>query len=217
MPNQMEVIKKRRAAGKGWLTRSIKELQELLDDNSTSQELLEAAVSDFDKRLSSLDEQQAQFELELEDLSELEADIEETDKFRRSARKICAEAAKRLKTDSDESDNVSTSSKDNTEVKLPRLELPKFSGELTDWQSFWDRFEALVNQSDLPVISKFSYLQSLLQGEALSVIQGLPFTTANYEVACDLLKERFGRPEKNIICTCSRFTEYLFNTQSKRC
>ena len=198
MPNQMEVVKKRRAAAKGWLTRSIKELQELLDDNSTSQELLEAAVSDFDKRLSSLDDQQAQFELELEDFSELEADIEEADKFRRSARKIRAEAAKRLKTDSDENDSVSTSSKDKTEVKLPRLELPKFSGELTDWQSFWDRFEALVNQSDLPVISKFSYLQSLLQGEALSVIQGLALTTANYEVACDLLKERFGRPEKII-------------------
>ena len=59
MLNQMEVVKKRRAAAKGWLTRSIKELQELLDDNSTSQELLEAAVSDFDKRLSSLDDQQA--------------------------------------------------------------------------------------------------------------------------------------------------------------
>ena len=101
-----------------------------------------------------------------------------------------------MKTDSDESDSVSTSSKDKTEVKLLRLELPKFSGELTDWQSFWDRFEALVNQSDLPVIGKFSCLQSLLQGEALSVILGLALTTANYEVACDLLKERFGRPEK---------------------
>ena len=173
-------------------------MQELLDDNSTSQELQEAAVSDFDKRLSSLDDQQAQFEIELEDFSELEADIEEADKFRRSARKVRAEAAKRLKTDSDENDSVSTSSKDKTEVKLPRLELPKFSGELTDWQSFWDRFEALVNQSDLPVISKFSYSQSILQGEALSVIQGLALTTANYEVACDLLKERFGRPEKII-------------------
>ena len=146
MPNQMEVVKKKRAAAKCWMTRSIKELQELLDDNSTSQELLEAAVSDFDKRLSSLDDQQAQFELELEDFSKLEADIEEADKFRRSTRKVRAEAAKRLKTDSDESDSVSTSSKDKTEVKSPRLELPKFSGELTDWQSFWDRFEALVNQ-----------------------------------------------------------------------
>ena len=134
-----------------------------------------------------------------------------------SARKIRAEVSKRLKTDSDESDSVSTSSKDKTEVKLPRLELPKFSGGLTDWQSFGDRFEALVNQSDLQVISKFNYLQSLHQGEALSVIQGLALTTANYEVACDLLKERFGRPEKINICACSGFTEYLFNTQSKRC
>ena len=43
-------------------------------------------------------------------------------------------------------------------VKLPRLGLPKYAGELTEWQSFWDRFEALIDQRDLPVISKFSYL-----------------------------------------------------------
>lgn len=198
MPDSLEVVKKRRAGAKRWLTRSMKELQELLDDNSTSQELLEAVVSDFDKRLSSLDDLQELYELELENTSELETDIEEADKFRRSARKIRAEAAKKLKTASDESDSISSSSKDKSEVKLPRLELPKFSGDLTDWQSFWDRFEALVDQSDLPVISKFSYLQSLLEGEALSVIQGLALTTANYKVACDLLRERYGRPEKII-------------------
>ena len=94
--------------------------------------------------------------------------------------------------------NVVTSAKDKSDVKLPRLELPKFSGNLIEWQSFWDRFNALVDQSDLPVISKFSYLQSLLNGEALSVIQGLALTTANYTIARDLLKDRFGRQEKII-------------------
>ena len=68
---------------------------------------------------------------------------------------------------------------------------------MTEWQSFWDRFEALVDQSELPVISKFSYLQSLLE-EALSVVQGLSLTSANYKVACILLKERFGRTERII-------------------
>lgn len=100
--------------------------------------------------------------------------------------------------------SVSTCSKEKSEAKLPRLELPKFSGELTDWQAFWDRFEALVDQSELPVISKFSYLQSLLKGEALSVIQGLALTNANYTVARKLLKARFGRPEKIIFAHVQR-------------
>ena len=218
MPKQTEAEKKR-AAAKGWLTRSAKELRELLDDDSTSQEELEAAVSDFDKRLASLDELQEIVELELDDSDDLEAEINDADSFRRCSRKVCAEAAQRLKparpNPIDSNDSASNSSKDKTEVKLPRLELPKFSGDLTDWQSFWDRFEALVDQSDLPVISKFSYLQSLLQGEALSVIQGLALTTANYKVACDLLKERFGRPEKIIFAHVQGLLNVSLSTRAK--
>ncbi|KAK4324412.1 hypothetical protein Pmani_004972 [Petrolisthes manimaculis] len=198
MSKEMQEAKKRRAAAKGWVTRSVKELQDLFDDDTTSFELLDAAVSVFDHRLAAFDEQQTAVELLLEDDTDLEADMDETDEFHKYARKIRAEATKRLKGARDGSDNASTSTKERSEVKLPRLELPKYTGELTDWQSFWDRFEALVDQSELPVISKFSYLQSLLEGEALSVIQGLSLTSANYKVACDLLKERFGRTERII-------------------
>lgn len=193
-------VMKRRSAAKGWVTRSVNELHDLLEDDSTAYELLDDAVSVFDKRLAVLDDLQTAVELEFEDPVDLEADIDEADKFHRSARKIRAEATKRLKSARDESDTTSISSanKDKSDVKLPRLELPKFTGELTEWQPFWDRFEALVDQSELPVISKFSYLQSLLKGEAMSVIQGLALTSVNYKVACDLLKGRFGRPERII-------------------
>lgn len=43
-------------------------------------------------------------------------------------------------------------------------------------QSFWDRFVARVDEADIPAISKFSYLQSLKEGEVKSVIQGLSLT-----------------------------------------
>lgn len=197
MSKDLKDALKRRAAAKGWMTRSVKELQDLFEDDTTSFELLDAAVSVFDKRLATFDVLQAEVELLLEDPADLETDMDETDKFHKDARKTRAQAAKRLKGTRD-TDNASTTSKERSEVKLPRLELPKYSGDLTEWQSFWDRFEALVDQSELPDISKFSYLQSLLQGEALSVIQGLALSSANYKVACDLLKERFGRPERII-------------------
>lgn len=198
MSKGMEEAKKRRAASKGWVSRSCKELLELFADDTTSYELLDAAVSVFDQRLAVFNDRQAEFELLLDEPDELEADMDETDKFLKSTRKIRADAATRLKGTRGENDSASVSSKERSEVKLPRLELPKYAGELTEWQSFWDRFEALVDQSELPDISKFSYLQSLLQGEALSVIQGLALSSANYKVACDLLKERFGRPERII-------------------
>lgn len=49
--------------------------------------------------------------------------------------------------------------------KHPHLELPKFSRELTQWQSFWNLCYAMVDDSSLPDISKLTYPQSLLEGE----------------------------------------------------
>ncbi|XP_066964289.1 uncharacterized protein [Macrobrachium rosenbergii] len=171
-----EELLRRRSVAKGWLPRSVNELQYLLRDDVSDSELLENAVSVFDKRLAVLDDLQAAVELGI-GIADLEADIGETDRFHRSARQVRAEAAKRLKGVSTETDTASVSSKEKSEVKSRRLELPKYSGDLTEWQSFWERFDALVDQSELLVISKFSYLQSLLQGEALTVTQGLALTS----------------------------------------
>ncbi|KAK3892841.1 hypothetical protein Pcinc_003312 [Petrolisthes cinctipes] len=87
---------------------------------------------------------------------------------------------------------------DVTNVKLPKLELPKFNGEVTQWQSFWDQFSSHIDATDLPVISKFTYLMSLLEGDAKNVVNGLAHTCANYSVACGLLKERYNKPERII-------------------
>ncbi|XP_076037766.1 uncharacterized protein LOC143023138 [Oratosquilla oratoria] len=197
MSANLQEAKKKRASAKGWVTRSVNELEGLMSDDATSLELLEAAICIFDRRLADLEKHQTAVELELNS-DEVESDMDETDKFQRSARKIRAKAAKHLKdmTANVVSDSISVSSKD-------RPELPKYAGEAIEWQPFWDRFEALVDQSDLPVISKFSYLQSLLRGEALSVIQGLALTAANYKIACDLLKERFGSTERIVFAHVS--------------
>ena len=43
------------------------------------------------------------------------------------------------------------------------------------------------------VSDKFSYLRGLLGGAAKTAISGLALTTVNYQVAVDLLKDRFGK------------------------
>ena len=51
----------------------------------------------------------------------------------------------------------------NSAVRLPRLDLPTFSGNALEWQSFWDGFDAAVNSN--PAISgvqKLNYLRSQL-------------------------------------------------------
>ena len=49
-------------------------------------------------------------------------------------------------------------------VKLPKLKLRLFGGELTQWTSFWESFEAAVhNNPDLTPVEKFNYLASVLE------------------------------------------------------
>ena len=199
----MDKLTKRRSAAKGWVTRQANALKTLLEKPEVTLIELQDAVEGFDQRLDSLDEVQSELELEIED-EYLEKDLDEADKFRTASRIYRIKASERLsellkkdKSDDGNGSDMSASST-NTKVKLPKLELPKFTGEVTEWQSFWDQFKSHIDDSDIPVISKFSYLVSLLEEEAKSVIQGFSLTSANYKTACDLLKERFGRPERII-------------------
>ena len=78
-------------------------------------------------------------------------------------------------------------------VRLPKLELKRFNGQLLRWQAFWDTFEATIHKNDsLHKIDKFNYLRSQLEGDALKSIAGLELTHANYDVAIEILKERYG-------------------------
>lgn len=79
-------------------------------------------------------------------------------------------------------------------VKLPKLEVRKFSGKLGEWQEFWDSFESSIHLNDgLLNVDKFSYLRNLLLEPARSAIGGFTLTSANYQSAVELLKKRYGK------------------------
>jgi hypothetical protein len=83
--------------------------------------------------------------------------------------------------------------------KLPKLTLPIFTGNILEWQTFWDSFESSVhNNVSLSDVQKFTYLRSLLHDDAARVIQGFPLTHSNYTQAVALLRERFGQEHKII-------------------
>ena len=51
-------------------------------------------------------------------------------------------------------------------IRLPKLELKKFGGEILKWQEFWDTFEASIyKSSSLQLIDKFNYLRAQLEGK----------------------------------------------------
>ena len=83
--------------------------------------------------------------------------------------------------------------------KLPKLTLPKFKGEVTQFKSFWDTFASAVHSKPtLTKIAKFNYLVAQLEGSASRAIAGLPITEENYEAAVDILTKRFGKPQQQI-------------------
>ena len=78
-------------------------------------------------------------------------------------------------------------------VKLPKLSLPHFNGNLMKWTSFWDSFDSAVHTNDrLPEVDKFNHLRSLLEGTARDAISGMSMTASNYKEAVEILKKRFG-------------------------
>lgn len=85
------------------------------------------------------------------------------------------------------------------QAKLPKLALPKFRGEVTQWQNFEDSFNSAINVNHhLSLIDEFNHLHSLLEGQAARAIQGLTRIEANYNSAIEILQKRFGKSQ-NII------------------
>ena len=84
-------------------------------------------------------------------------------------------------------------------VRLPKLHLRHFNGDLTKWTGFWESFEAAVDSNpDLSSVEKFNYLSSLLENTAREAIAGLSLTEANYAEAVSTLKKRFGGTQQII-------------------
>nr|XP_034195185.1 uncharacterized protein LOC117611359 [Osmia lignaria] len=77
--------------------------------------------------------------------------------------------------------------------QLPKIDLPKFSGDPLQWESFRDLFKSLVHDvSHLPDVQKLLYLKSSLTGEAAEVIRNTPITDSGFRGAWDDLEARYG-------------------------
>ena len=82
------------------------------------------------------------------------------------------------------------------ESNLPTLELPKFEGDISTWEAFYEDFLSMVDKRPISDKMKHSYLRKALKGEAEELVQGYAITTLNYKLVLDVLKEHYGN--KNI-------------------
>ena len=65
--------------------------------------------------------------------------------------------------------------------KLPKLVITPFNGSHADWLRFWNQFEVEIGSTQIPTVTKFSYLKELVEKKVCVSIDGPPFNSEGYE------------------------------------
>lgn len=85
---------------------------------------------------------------------------------------------------------------ESTGLKLPKLDVPTFNGNILQWRNFWEQFVISVHsRTTLSDSEKLVYLQQALQGgSAKNAVEGLSRSGENYEEAIQCLTAHYDRP-----------------------
>uniref|UniRef100_A0A2A4JB67 Uncharacterized protein n=1 Tax=Heliothis virescens TaxID=7102 RepID=A0A2A4JB67_HELVI len=85
----------------------------------------------------------------------------------------------------------------------PRIEVPEFSGNYTQWISFKDLFlETIHNNPTINKAQKMQHLKTRLRGEAERLVQHLTISAENYSACWEMLTQRYDNRRL-------QFTSYL--------
>ena len=79
--------------------------------------------------------------------------------------------------------NESKTQKSKVNSKLPELKITKFNGKASNWLTFWSKFEAEIDKSDLAPTTKSACLKEILEPSIRNEVDGLPFSSEGYERA----------------------------------
>ena len=194
MPGRsLHQLTKQRNESTGPLTRSLTQLEQLVQGNAIP-EMIQERMDDVEELYKDAQEVQRMIQAGMDDEEEVERELDmwEEIKSRKisavgSAKRVCSSVAV------PETSSTAEATAQRSRVKLPKIELPTFSGKYTDWCTFWDTFNSTVHENtSLSDVERFHYLAASLSSSAAAAIRGLRVTSENYTAAVDILKERFG-------------------------
>ncbi|CAD7088258.1 unnamed protein product [Hermetia illucens] len=154
----------------------------------------EKSFEEIELRLNDIKELKQKFESVHEKLKEIgESDENEMELFEEKYYENISLATQNLNRRNSElsvsplrfhSTTMESSARRERSVKLPKISLPKFDGDISNWPSFRDRYESLVHKNELlNPVDKFAYLRSVLIGEAFKSVDDLSVTNNNYDLA----------------------------------
>ncbi|XP_074030835.1 uncharacterized protein [Leptinotarsa decemlineata] len=104
--------------------------------------------------------------------------------------KECEEKIRNENTAASTSTNSTHSSQGSP--RLPKIELPDFSGDIREWETFYSVFKNLIHDnSSLTDVDRMYYLVGRLKGSALRVCSGIAPTGNNYPIIWQSLINKY--------------------------
>ena len=87
---------------------------------------------------------------------------------------------------------LSDAMRNSANIKLPKLNLPVFSGNYMEWTLFFDLFKgAVIDNSSLQGSQKLQYLKASVKGDAAKLLASIPVTDHNFDIAMNTLINRY--------------------------
>ena len=188
----------KRSARKNLLNKIVGEVETLLsipkDDDLPTQAKL--YLNTVQEKYVAIVELNSTVEDLIDNEENLNMEYEEAYKFKTKI-KIMEEKLNKYPVDSENTDPITGVSSNNARsVKVPKIIIKQFDGDLVNWTSFLECFEATVDsKKDLSNVEKFTYLKGFMKEDVLKVIEGLTLTNDNYTQALELLKQRYSNTQ----------------------
>ena len=206
MTERLQRLKQKRGVVRASTTKLLRVIEEETSQDDVSCDRVRELLSMLSVKEANLLELQKEIEEDIP-MDELEADIVKTVDYQdnitlwkarvtRLIEREGAAAGERISPRLSDGSAHSSRLSSRPTVKLPKLYINKYDGEISLWQEFWDQFQTAIHENfELSKTEKLTYLKSYLVGPAARAIAGLKITESNYDAAIDMLKERFGRKD----------------------
>lgn len=200
----MEDLKATRTPFRRKFTRTLNELKIILDSDNPDEEEVEVKMERMKVAIENLqlsdDKILAKMLADKCSEEEYQAEYDSMDKYRDEWSDFCVKVRRVfhlpgvLSESEAGSSSQSTTLKKNRTYKLPKIEIKKFAGEVTEWISFWSQFEKIHLDEELHDCDKFQYLvQSMVPGsKAAKLVESWPQSAKNYPKVIEAMQDRFG-------------------------
>lgn len=220
---ELKALIRKRGSLKGKLTN----FKSYLNDLQSTSLLNDYQLTEFQLRLNKIEIIYDEFDIlqtEIETLADPDSQSEAPDSSARrqfeddyystiSAARVLIESYNKKSFDGQsEVSSISAVGKVHTHsfVNLPKIDLPHFEGGYHSWLEFRDTYVSLIHTNDsINTINKFHYLRASLKGSAALMIQSLDLRAENYQIAWQLLSERYDN-EKLLV---TNHVNALFNVE----